>query len=206
MEKKGYYLVLEGGEGCGKDTQAKLLKEYFDSRNIPCEITREPGGTKIAEQIANILKDKENNLSPQTELFLFEAARADNYEKIVLPFIKKGEGILIKTRGWQSSIAHQGFGGGMDINYIQKMNDISTSNVLPDLLLILDIPPEKGLKKEVIPDRFAAKGLEYHNRVREGYLWIAKEYPKISIIISYEEGIEKMHQKIKEIINKRLSL
>jgi len=198
--------MLEGGEGCGKDTQAKLLKEYFESKGLKCNLTREPGGTPFAEKIGERLKDKTRPLGVETELTLFQLAREDNYEKVVIPFKEAGEGVLIKTRGWPSTFAYQGFGGKMDVKYIEDLNMESTKEHFPDLLLIIDIPSKKGLEREVLPDRFAEKGLDYHERVREGYLWVAKKYSDISVVVPYTEGIEKMQNTIRGIIHKRLSL
>lgn len=199
--------MLEGGEGCGKDTQAKLLKEYFDSKKIPCTITKEPGGTPVAEEISKILKDKKNDLSPNTELFLFQAAREDNYRNVIFPFLNTDKmQVLIKTRGWPSSIAYQGFGGKLNIDYIEELNKKTTKGWLPDLLFIIDIDPKKGLEKEVAPDRFATKGEKYHQEVRRGYLWVARNYSDISVVIPYSEGIKNMQQEIIGIIHKRLNL
>ncbi len=202
--RKGVYIILEGGEGCGKDTQAPLLRDYIEHKGFfPCIITKEPGGTPLAEEIGKRLKSEQ--MDSQTELLLFEKARKENYNKIIAPSLEKGKSI-IKTRGWPSTFAYQGFGGGVNLNLIEELNKKATRGILPDLIILLDILPKKGLEKETVPDKFAKKGIYYHNRVRKGYLWVAKKYESISEIIPYVNGIEKMQERIKKVVDRRLNL
>ncbi|MFC1666170.1 dTMP kinase [Nanoarchaeota archaeon] len=203
---KGRYYMLEGGEGCGKDYQADLLAPWLEKLGYKIILTKEPGGTKEAEEIRKILLDKNNKLSPTTELFLYEAARRELNEKIILPSINAGE-IIISKRGFPSTYAYQGFGGGFNLNVIKEQNELAMQNIMPDKIFIIDVNPKKGLKKEIDPDRFAQKGLEYHQKVRQGYLDFAKTYPNISIIISYIDGDpEKMQEQIRGHIKQDLGI
>ncbi len=203
--KKGFYIMLEGGEGCGKDYQVDLIETRL-RKNYEVIITREPGGTFEAEQIREILLANKNKLSPITELFLYEAARRDLNEKVIMPKLEKG-GIILSKRGFPSTYAYQGFGGGLDLKIIERENNLAMRNCFPDLICIIDIDPVIGLQKEVNPDRFAAKELEYHKKVREGYLDFARKYSDISVIIPYQEGNpQKMQEEIIEHIKKKLNI
>lgn len=198
--------MLEGGEGCGKDYQADLLIPYIQSKNLEYVLTKEPGGTPEAEQIRKILLNKENNLSPITELFLYEAARRDLNEKVILPSLKEGK-IIISKRGFPSTHAYQGYAGDVDLKIVESQNNLAMQGCMPDIIFIIDISPEIGLKKEINPDRFAAKGLEYHQKVREGYLDFAKKYSNISIIIPYQENKpEVMQEEIRQHLKNRLRI
>lgn len=198
--------MLEGGEGCGKDSHAKELVAYLQSMKYKVILTREPGGTKKGEQNRKILLDKRRKLSPEQELYLFEDARKSNYRQIIIPGLKRGE-IIIKTRGWPSTIVYQGYAGGIDLDSIRELNHQATFGIMPDLLIIIDIAPEKGLEKELQADRFAEKGLNYHKKVNAGYLSIAKDYPDFSIIVPYREGEpEAMQEQIRKELKFRLGI
>ncbi|MFW6283381.1 MAG: dTMP kinase [Minisyncoccales bacterium] len=204
--KRGIYIMLEGGEGCGKDTQAKLLEEYLLKKGYEVINTKEPGGTPEAEQIRNVLLKKENNLDDLTELFLYQAARKELNNKIIKPSIENGK-IVISRRGFPSTFAYQGYAGGVNPELIEELNKISMHEIFPDLLFIIDIDPETGLKKETNPDRFAAKKIDYHNKVRQGYLKVAEKYPHISMVIPYQEGnLEKMQEQIRHHLKKRFNI
>lgn len=197
--------MFEGGEGCGKDYQTDLMAEELKKR-WDVVITREPGGTPESEDIRKILLNKNYQLSPLVELFLYEAARKDLNDKIIIPSIEKGKVVLSK-RGFPSTHAYQGFGGKMDLDLIKRENELAMNGVMPDAIFIIDINPSKGLEKEVNPDRFADKGLDYHKKVQRGYLHFAKEYSDISIIISYQDGNpQAMHKEIRHYLKEKLGI
>lgn len=196
--------MVEGGEGCGKSTQAKLLAKFLNRNKIPCLYAREPGSTPEAEQIRNVLLNAQNKLQPLTELFLFEAARHEFFVREVLKEIKKGKSIASDRSGY-SSEAYQGYAGGVALDIVRTLNPLATKNTRPDLLFIIDINAKKGLGKEQNADRFAAKGNAYHRKVNRGYREIAKRESDISIVIPYVDGdIEGTHEKIKGITLERL--
>jgi dTMP kinase len=201
--KRGNYFVIEGGEGCGKTTQAEMLYNFLKEKNVPCYLGREPGGIKSAEEMRNILKHNKEDISPIGELFGFEFARAEYFDKVVIP--KLNEGItVISDRSGYSTLAYQGYGGGVDLEQIVLMNKIATRNIEPDVAFIIDINPEEGLAKELVKDnRFSEKGLEYHKRVRQGYLDIANENENENcVLVKYiPDGAEEMQSQIRWIIS-----
>jgi len=204
--KRGFYIMIEGGEGCGKDYQADLLCDYLKQKKLEVILTREPGGTTESEKIRDILLDKNHKLSPITELFLYEAARRDLNEKVIIPSLEEGK-IVISKRGFPSTYAYQGFAGDLDLEIIKRENKLAMEGVIPDLLFIININPQQGLNKEINPDRFAQKGLKYHLRVNEGYLELAKMFPDISIVIPYQDGNpQAMQQEIRHHIKQRLEI
>ncbi len=199
---KGKYIVIEGGEGCGKTTHAKLLYDYLQNKGIPCYSGREPGGIKVAEEMRRILKHNKENISPIGELFGFEFARAEFFDKIVIPKLDVGINVISDRSGY-STIAYQGYGEKLNINWIEFMNKIAMHEIQPDIAFIIDIDPAKGLEKELVKDRFSEKGLEYHHQVRWGFLDIAKSNPERCVIIDYiQNGTEKMQNQIREYIDK----
>jgi len=195
---KGKYFIIEGGEGCGKSTQAEMLYEFLKRKKIPCYIGREPGGIESAEEMRKILKNKNYDICSRAELFGFEFARAEFFDKIIIPKLHEGINIIADRSGY-STIAYQGFGGGLDIGMIRTMNSIATDETSPDFTFIIDIDPEIGLNKEVVKDRFSAKGMEYHKKVREGFLDIARGHYGIKCkIINYiPNGKDEMHKQIR---------
>ncbi|MBU0959076.1 MAG: dTMP kinase [Nanoarchaeota archaeon] len=212
-----YYIMLEAGEGCGKDTQADKIIPWLQEKGYNVVRTKEPGGTPEAEAIRNILTGKalggDANLDALEELHLFSSARASNYRHVVIPYKqrappegKKGN-IILKTRGWPSTIAYQGHAGRVDLDLIKRHIRDATRGILPDLLLIIDNNPTTGLSREIDANRFAAKGLAYHQDVRKGYLAVAEEYPNISVVIPYVDGkIDEMQETIRRTIGERLGL
>ena len=206
MQHRGYYIILESGEGAGKSTHAKSLAEFLNQKGVPAFYMREPGSTDIAEKIRAILLDKGNNLHPLSELFLFEAARTEFFSKEVVRELETGV-TIVSDRSFYSSEAYQGYAGGVDLDFIRQANMQATFGVNPDLAIFIDISAEKGLSKEVKADRFAAKGLEYHKRVNAGFLTIARSLGDRAHIIPYREGdIDGMQQEIRRITKEKLRL
>jgi len=206
MNKRGKSIIIEGGEGCGKGVQARELSDCFQEKKIPNILFREPGGTKEAEQIRRILLDNENKLDSETELFLYQAARRDLFKKEIIPALTQGTHVIL-DRSWPSTYAYQGYAGKINLNLIKNLTSIATFGINPDLLIIMNIDYSTGLSKEKNPDRFALKGPEYHKKVNEGYLNVAKLFPDISVIINYQEGKpELMQKKIQDKIKERLDI
>lgn len=194
---KGKYIVIEGGEGCGKTTQAKLLFNYLNNLNIPCYFGREPGGVEPAEEVRKILKNSNYKIDSVSELFGFAFARSLFFQEKVTPILEEGKNFISDRSGF-STLAYQGYAGGVPIEDIELINKIAMRNIKPDLAIIIDINPLKGLEKEIEKDRFGKKGIEYHNQVREGFLKIAKKYPEICRVINYKEkGIDTMQEQIR---------
>ena len=202
MKKRGRLITLEGGEGVGKTTHAGILKSYISGFDISCECAREPGGVLEAETIRGLLKDKKYDFSPLEELFLFETARTGFFSRKVKLTLERGTWMVL-DRSADSTLAYQGYGGGIDLGLIRQLNYHATLNVSPDLTFILDIDPEIGLGMEDENDRFGAKGLEYHKRVREGFLQIAKDNSDRCVVIPYVKGgIHEMQSQMRKYVDR----
>jgi len=198
----GLFITFEGGEGCGKSTQSRLLLKKLEQRNIPVVLTHEPGGTALGNELRKVLKRRRGSfISPQAELFLFVASRAQLVAELIRPALEEGK-LVICDRFTYSTLVYQGYGRGLDLTAIEMVNNMATGNLNPDLIILLDISPEQGLaRKRSLKDRFELEDLSFHRRVREGYLKVAAAEPDRWLVIdaSLPKG------KIAEIIWDRVS-
>jgi len=196
------FISFEGGEGCGKSTHSRLLLKKLDQQNIPAVLTHEPGGTPLGDELRKALKKKrESPISPQAELFLVAASRAQLVSEAIRPALEAGE-VVICDRFTDSTMVYQGYGRGLDFTAIKMVNNMATRHLNPDLIILLDIPPEQGLaRKGSLKDRFEVEDLSFHRRVREGYLKMAGADPDRWLVIdaSLPKG------KVAEIIWDRVS-
>jgi len=169
----GLFIAFEGGEGCGKSTQSELLLKKFQQQNIPAVLTHEPGGTALGNELRKALKRERGSfISPQAELFLVAASRAQLVAEVIRPALEEGK-VIICDRFTYSTLVYQGYGRGLQLRYVETVNNIATQNLKPDLTILLDISPEQGLaRKRSLRDRFELEDLSFHRRVREGYLKI----------------------------------
>lgn len=196
--KKGLFITFEGADGCGKTTQMKLLAEHLEKQGYDVVLTREPGGKGLGEKVREILLNYDGAVSDRCESFLFLADRAQNIDIIVNPAVETGK-IVLCDRHTDSTVAYQGYGRGLDLNRINQLNNIATNGRKPDLTFVFDIDTETSMKrvgKE--KDRMESAGLEFHNRVREGYLKIAQQEPERIKVIDATQTIEEIH---KEVLN-----
>lgn len=179
---KGAFITFEGCEGSGKSTQLKLLTQYLDQNKKPYLLTREPGGSAIAEQIRTIILDGKNSeMSDECEALLYAAAREQHLKEIVIPALEKGL-LVLCDRYVDSSLAYQGAARGLGAEYIESINMHAVKKYPPDLTVFLDIPPEAAFKRKHgadKDDRIEQQGLEFHNKVYAGYLALAEKYPRI---------------------------
>ena len=198
----GLLVTFEGGEGSGKSTQAKALWKKFHQRNTPVTLTHEPGGTALGNELRRLLKrEKEKSLSPQAELLLFAACRAQLANEVILPALEEGK-VVICDRFSHSTSAYQGYGRGLNLELIETINNWATQNLRPDIIILLDMPPEKGLaRKRELKDRFELEQISFHRRVRQGYLEMAATDPDRWLII--DATLPK--RKIAEIIWDKVS-
>ena len=198
----GPFIAFEGGEGCGKSTQSRLLLKKFEQQNIPAVLTHEPGGTALGNELRKALKKKRGSfISPQAELFLVAASRAQLVAEVIRPALEEGK-VVICDRFTYSTLVYQGYGRGLELSFVETVNNIATQNLKPDLTILLDISPEQGLeRKRSLRDRFELEDLSFHRRVREGYLrMVAAESERWLLIdASLPKG------KIAEIIWDRVS-
>jgi dTMP kinase len=167
----GLFISFEGGEGCGKSTHSRLLLKKLEQRNIPAVLTHEPGGTALGNELRSLLKRRRGSpVSPQAELFLLAASRAQLVAEVIRPALAEGK-VVICDRFTHSTVVYQGYGRGLDFTAIKMVNNMATRHLSPDLIILLDIPPEQGLaRKRSLKDRFELEDLSFHRRVREGYL------------------------------------
>jgi len=189
--KKGIFITFEGPEGCGKSTQAKLLYDYLKDLGYKCVLTREPGGTKAGEEIRQmLLHAKDIEISDLTELFLFEASRAQIAGEVITPELKDRK-IVICDRFSDATLCYQGYGGKLPLETIGALNKISSRGLKPDITILLDLNVVTGLKRARIKglDRMEKKDLDYHKRVRAGYLKLAANDPGRIKVISVRDTI-----------------
>jgi dTMP kinase len=199
--QRGKFVSFEGIEGCGKTTQIALLSEYLTKHRIPFTVTREPGGTAVGEGIRKILLDSETiHLTAASELLLFYASRSQNILEKIKPALERGE-MVICDRYYHASMAYQGYGRGIPLDFIQKLTDLVCQPYRPDITFLLDIEPEVGLARARARNhgraedegRFEAEDLEFYNKVRDGYLELASEDERIQIIYA-DRPIEAVHR------------
>lgn len=177
--KRGVFITFEGVEGCGKSTHARLLFEYLKKSGYRIVHTREPGGTKLGEEVRRVLLNSPKiRISDLSELFLFEACRAQIVKEIIKPALEGGF-IVVSDRFSDATFSYQGYGGRVDLKAIKMLDKVATAGVVPDLTVLLDIDTLEGLRrarKKGI-DRMEKKDISYHKRVRSGYLKLSKQHP-----------------------------
>lgn len=198
--QKGLFITFEGADGCGKTTQLNLLKDYLTAKGYAVILTREPGGKGLGEKIREILLNYDGKVADRCESFLFLADRAQNIETIVKPAIESGK-IVLCDRHTDSSVAYQGYGRGLDIEQIKMLNNLATGGKQPDLTLIFDVDIETSMQRVGNEkDRMESSGKEFFNRVRNGYLEMAKQEPERLKIVDSTKSIDEVHKRVIEII------
>jgi dTMP kinase len=170
-----FVISFEGTEGSGKSTLIREVGALLTQLGYPSIQTREPGGNVLAEKIRNLIL--ESSMNPWTELFLYEAARAEHLNETILPALARGE-IVLCDRFTDSTLAYQGHARGLPWNQIKTLNRIATAGTRPRLTVFLDIDPEVGLKRAKDPNRFEAEGVKFQQKVRKGFLKARAERPK----------------------------
>lgn len=197
---RGVFITFEGFEGSGKSTQIKLLAEFLRRNKYPIVVLREPGSTKIGEKIRRILLDKQNgSVCQKAELLLYLAARAQIVEEKIIPALGEGK-IILCDRFQDATVAYQGFGLQMDRKIISLLGDFVTCKIKPDLTILLDIPIKEGLKRlGSSKDRIEERSLSYHERVRAGYLKMAREEPR-RIKLFKSKDIRALSEEIKKTV------
>lgn len=196
---RGKFITFEGSEGCGKSTQSKLLYGYLKKKGYPVIYLREPGGVRASESIRNFLLNPKNKISPAGETLLYMAARAEVVSEIIKPALMTGK-IVICDRFLDSTIAYQGYGLGINIKLIKLMGEFATLGIKPNLTILLDLAVKKGLKhREFKKDRIEQRSLSYHERVRKGYLSLARKEPGRIKIIKLDDDMFVTQSKVREI-------
>ena len=198
------FITFEGIEGCGKTTQIDLLTSFLKNIHRPFLLTREPGGTEVGEQIRQILLYSENvGIEPMAELYLYAAARVQHLRQVISPALRDGK-VVICDRFADATLAYQGYGRGLDLAWIEEIHARTMENVKPDLTFLLDLPVQEGLRRalkrmekhSVKEDRFEKEALDFHQRVREGYLMLARREPQRIIVLDGRKDEQTLHREI----------
>lgn len=209
-KKKGLFITFEGPDGSGKTSQLKLAVTWLERHGVPLVITREPGGTLIGEEIRKLLHDtRRTEMAREAEILLYSASRAQHVAEIILPALQAGK-VVLCDRFFDSTYAYQGYGRGLSMDALQLITKFATQNLSPDLTLYLDIAPEVGIQRrerggEVL-NRLDREALEFHQRVREGYLALIEANPERWRTIDASGTREEVHRTIKRVLKQALAL
>jgi dTMP kinase len=201
------FITFEGGEGCGKSVQAKELYRRLSQLAIPVLLTHEPGGTPFGKKLGRWLKWAQGTgISPFVELMLFNASRAQLVTEVIKPSLEGGK-VVISDRYADSTTAYQGYGRGLDLEMVTATNNAATQGLKPDLTILLDISPEKGLtrKRAKRQDRFEQEEIAFHQRVWGGYLKMAADEPERWLVVDASQSKEKIAQIIWQRVSQLLS-
>ena len=204
---KGKFITFEGIDGSGKTTQINLLEQKLIKEGISPLILREPGGTRLSERIRQILLDRKNiNLSSVAESLLFVAARAQLVSDQIKPALEQGK-YVICDRFIDSTVAYQGYGRRLNVEYLEQLNNYATDNIHPDITIILDINPGKAAlrKQSDTPDRMEDIGIDFFLRVQKGYYEIANRHLKRCVIIDGNLSENKVFELVMKEVNKKIS-
>ena len=203
---KGKFITFEGCEGVGKSWQIRFLKEYLDKSNIPCTVTREPGGSRISEKIRSVILDAENaEMSDTCEVLLYLAARAQHIKDIIQPALQDGK-LVICDRYIDSTFAYQGYAKGLGASTINELNRLTVGEFLPDFTLFLDLSPDIAFTRKGgadKSDRLEQLDIAFHRRVYEGYKEIEKREPNRFIAVDASGTKFETHAKILEVLKNK---
>ena len=201
------FITLEGPEGGGKTSQSMQLVEHLQEHGYDVLHSREPGGTSIGEQIRRVLFSLDNTLMhPRAEFLLFSAARAQHVNEVILPQLEKGQ-IVVCDRFYDASLAYQGYGHDLDLETLKSITNFATGGLIPDLTLLLDLPVEEGLKRRKTEgewNRLDGYQVEFHERVRQGYLAMAAADPGRWILIDAFRSVDSIQKDIQKAVFKHL--
>lgn len=214
MPARGVFITVEGIEGSGKSTQLKRLAAALKEAGHNCVLTREPGGTPLAERVRAILLDpQEEGVDPLTELFLYAAARRQHVSELIGPALETGA-VVLSDRFTDATLAYQGFGRLLDLDQLRHLNDLATGGIYPDLTLVFDLPEAAGLRRArsrneassalMKESRFEAEDLKFHRRVREGYLALAQEDPRRYAVVDAEGSIDEVAKRMLDAVRSRM--
>ena len=207
------FVSFEGGDGTGKSTQIRALESYLIRRGRSCVVTCEPGGTSLGKLIRQVLLEVgDHEIAPSTELFLYLADRAQHVSQVIRPAIESGQMVLC-DRFTDSTVAYQGYGRGIDIKTLRQFNEIADGGVRPDLTFLLDCPVALGLARtnqrrsvagQARLDRFEREKIEFHEKIRAGFLTMACAEPARFRVIDAAQAVEEVTRDIQKIVDKEV--
>ena len=203
--KKGLFITFEGADGCGKTTQLEMLADLLKQKGLQVVTTREPGAGKMGKSLREILLHYDGDVSPRCELFLYLADRAQHIDMTVKPAVESGV-VVLCDRHTDSTLAYQGFGRGLDIDELKMLNGIAVNGCKPDLTLLYDVSVEVAQQRVGSEkDRLEAEGAVFHNKVRNGYLELAKNEPERFAVIDASQSIESVFEQTKKAVSKLIN-
>ena len=214
LKRRGKFITFEGIDGCGKTTQLGMLAAHLTRLGISFVTTREPGGTSVGDQIRNVLLSSATaNLTPEAELLLYFAARAQNLRQIILPAIEAGK-IVLCDRFTDASIAYQGYARGVNVRFITALHRMFCGKIQPDLTLVLDIDPRTSVSRADLRNsesaldegRFEQEGIALQERARKGYRALARRYPHRMKLLNGEDTIDRVHGEVMRVVGRLLRL
>ena len=198
------FITFEGADGCGKTTQIELLNKYLQEKGLETLVTREPGAKGLGEKLREILLNYDGEVSSNCESFLFLADRAQHVDCLIKPALKENK-IVLCDRHTDSTVAYQGYGRQLDLERIKALNEIAVNGLKPDLTIVFDIDIETSMQRVgKTKDRMESAGTDFFNRVREGYLAIAKDEPDRVKVINSSDTIEKIHKQVIALVEQLL--
>ena len=198
--KKGLFITFEGADGSGKTTQVNKIKTFLEAKGYDVVVTREPGALELGQKIRNILLHSTEVVADRCEIFLFVADRAQHIETFIKPAINQGT-IVLCDRHTDSTIAYQGYGRGQDIEMLKQLNEIAVNGLKPDLTLLFDVSTEVAQERVGSEkDRMESAGIEFHKKVRNGYLELQKQEPDRIKLINANNFIDNVYEDTKQVI------
>ena len=202
-----FFITIEGPDGSGKSTQARLLADHLKDKGYDVLFTREPGGTEIGDQIRRVIMSLDNKrMSPQAEFLLFSASRAQLVREVIQPKLAAG-GVVVCDRFYDSSLAYQGYGHQLDLDQLRSVTEFVTGSLVPDLTLLLDLPSGVGLNRRReagLWNRLDDYDLAFHERVRAGYLRLAEAESQRWVVIDAARSKTEIQSKMQEAVLPRL--
>ncbi len=204
--KKGYFITFEGADGCGKTTQIELLDKFLKEKGLKTLLTLEPGATDLGKNLRQILLHYEKPVSDEAEMFMYLADRAQHAQMIIKPALEDKK-IVLCDRYTDSTVAYQGYGREGDIEQINILNKIATKGLKSDLTILFDVESEIAQSRlGKTKDRLESQGMEFHKKVRKGYLELAKQDPKRIKVVDANRTIDEVWQDVKKIVEELLGL
>lgn len=196
---RGKFITFEGADGSGKTTQIEMIKKYLENQGQEVLLTREPGGSDLGNKIRDILLHYDGEVDSLAELLLYMADRAQHVKKVILPALQDGKTVLC-DRYTDSSVSYQGYARGLDIERIMKLNNIATDGLEPDLTIVFDVETQTAIQRVGdIKDRLEQEGIEFHKKLRYGYLELAKKFPERIKVVDANLSIQEVFEQVKTL-------
>jgi len=200
----GLFITLEGIDGCGKTTQARLLTAWLRKHGHPVLATREPGGTEAGRRLRRLLLAPDRSLTPAAELFLYLADRSLHVTEVIRPGLARGE-VVVCERHTDSTLAYQGYGRGLDLALLRRLNTLATDGLRPDLTVVLDLPPSRARLDAKRRDRLESEGETFAARVAEGFRELARGEPERVKLVNASAEVQEVHAEIAALVQQLIA-